>query len=158
MLVLRTSDEQFGAFVGLDGLMFIKYLKTGARLFLFFSIVGLGVLLPVNMRGDAGQLDLDRYTLTNLSDGAPEMWLHFVAAWLFSFATFYALYNLYDEFVRLRQRYAVLPGPAQYSVLVENIPVDLCNDERVAQTFMNLYNRAVFSAQMIKDTASLVRL
>ena len=88
MAVLRSvSDKEFLASAGFDALVSVRVISYGIALFLPFTILGIGVLLPVNYTGgnlaqqegvshDSSNLTYVflRMTISNIENGSPLLW------------------------------------------------------------------------------------
>lgn len=154
--VLTTSDETLMKQVGLDALMYLKFVKVGIKLFSSLSLIGLTILLPLNINGtnEAAQ-GLERLTMARIAQGEDTLWFHAGSVWVFTLIAFYLLHNTYDEYVKLRHQFLTFKLPAHYSVIVEEIPVNMRSPKNLLQYFYAMYAEKVHSVHLSYDLTNL---
>jgi len=112
------SDKEFLASAGLDALVSVRVLAYGIALFVPFTILGIGVLLPVNytagyLEQDLPEADSDNLTLvflkmtiSNIENGSPLLWVHCVFLFMFVFWACYLLLVFYEEHIAMQHTIA----------------------------------------------------
>ena len=156
--VMATPDLSVNDAVGLDAYILVKFMRMCTGAILSVSVFGLAVVLPINMNGGNGLGQFEQYSIANVKDGSELLWGHAVVVWCVSGVFLYYLKKMYDEYGALRHKHLCLPGPKQYSVIVQDLPDNLTDDESIARYFLELYNRAVYSAHILKNTTMLDEL
>ncbi|PSC69350.1 ERD4-related membrane [Micractinium conductrix] len=128
--VFKVSDEELVRSAGLDALIGVRIISFGVMLFLPMTIGSLAVLLPVNFTSDfykqSAEQDhvMDEYTsvfmrmtISNISQGSPKLWIHFVFCYLNMGWACWLILEYYKEYIALRQTYLVrcttVPGDAR---------------------------------------------
>ncbi|GAB7346547.1 hypothetical protein MBLNU457_5225t2 [Dothideomycetes sp. NU457] len=137
--VLGTKEQQLVDTIGLDAALFIRFAKMCRNIFTILTIIGCGVLIPVNIiagRNNAsswGGLNfLNRLTPQYLY-GSQAFWAYVVLAYIFDFVICFFLWTNYRAVVRLRKAY-FLSSDFQNSLhartlLVTEVPKTLRSDE-----------------------------
>jgi len=99
--------------------------------------------------------DISNISMSNLVTGDPKMILSAVAAWLFTGLLGYFLRNEWIVYVQLRQKFLSQPSPAQYTIMLRDIPIDLRSDGQLLYHFRELFGNKVFRATVNADLSSL---
>lgn len=152
---------------GLDALVVIRLFKFGTNFFSVCSVVGLGVLVPINYYGPEKKFNthqcMDAYTISNIKRGSNWLWVHFVCLWFISLYGLYLLYKEYDKIMvtRIQQIQNLRHRPDQFTVLVRQIP--LCPEHKtracsVDHFFSKHYPRSYHSYQMLYDGEHIATL
>ncbi|XP_021858206.1 CSC1-like protein At3g54510 isoform X3 [Spinacia oleracea] len=161
---LRVPEDDILCNFGLDALIIIRLFKFGIRFFVFCSVVGLLILVPLNYFSESSQSNhshyMNSFTISNIRAGSNRLWVHFSCLWLISF---YGLYMLYKEYkVILVRRILWLQKlkdrPDQFTVLVREIP--LCPEHKsygcnVHHFFTRHYPQSFQSHQILYDGRDL---
>ncbi|KAJ3217944.1 Radial spoke head protein 3 [Dinochytrium kinnereticum] len=140
--------------VGLDGVIFLRFLHTSAYLFTALSILGLFILVPVNYFANPlsdQQTDLDEaaylkaLTVENVPNSSPFLKVHLLFTWVFSFVAFGSLIYYYRGYVDLKLhhtehvlRRTKLSKIELRSLIVFGIPRELRHEVDLAAYFENL--------------------
>ncbi|KAF2005619.1 DUF221-domain-containing protein [Amniculicola lignicola CBS 123094] len=127
--VFTVTDRELIRVAGVDGYLFLEYLKLLLRIFIPMALVIMPVLLPINHIGAVtGVSGLDSFAWPNV--GVPEkvnrLWAHLVLAVLVVIWVCYNFYLALRKFVRLRQTILTMPEhrirASATTILVESIP------------------------------------
>ncbi|KAK9453503.1 hypothetical protein V1511DRAFT_522718 [Dipodascopsis uninucleata] len=110
--VYQMSDDDLLDMIGLDAVVYLKFMKMCIMIFLCLSFLGLTVAIPINvtfaLRNDLAQSasSSDAFLLMTptLVTGTP-MIAHSVLAYAFDVIVCFFLYLTYRDILRLRQRY-----------------------------------------------------
>jgi len=96
--------------IGLDGVIFLRFLRMCRNIFLLLTLFGCGILIPVNLA--PGSNIYTQYgnvaTLMKFTPQyifGPRFWAYVACAWIFDVAVCGILYHNYRVITRLRQRY-----------------------------------------------------
>ncbi|CAG8503054.1 8989_t:CDS:2 [Gigaspora margarita] len=136
---LMTPDEELIARVGLDGYMFLRVIRAFMRLFVAFTVIGIGIILPLNHVGQSDQPGLESFTIGNIKDNE-RLYAHVIACYLFTAAILYMMYHEYYTYIRLRHECLTTPehrvSARATTILVLGVPSQLNNETDLK----NLYN------------------
>ncbi|KAH0541414.1 hypothetical protein FGG08_004104 [Glutinoglossum americanum] len=150
--IVKTREPFFVDKVGLDAAVFLRFTRMCRNLFLAMSIIGCGVMIPVNVRSsDSFGYKLSAFVLmTPQNVFGRAMWAHVVCAWVFDVLVVFFLWRNYKVVARLRRSYFESPEYQSSlharTLLVTDIPGASRTDDGIAQL-----------VESIKPTASLAR-
>ncbi|KAI0228279.1 phosphate metabolism protein 7 [Massospora cicadina] len=137
-ITLRTSDDTVLKVAGLDGYMFLKFLKAAFMLFFFFAIVNSAILLPINII-DAGVPVMGLDQLTMSGNNLDHKWAHLACMILITVTVISIIYKSVREYAELRQ---VCLAEHEHSssiqaraLLVASIPKHLNTKEALTELF-----------------------
>ncbi|KAI5068985.1 hypothetical protein GOP47_0015286 [Adiantum capillus-veneris] len=124
------SEEEILESSGLDAVVYLRVFLFCIRFFGICTIAGIGVLLPVNYFQGAvdittiGSDALDKFSISNVSDGSNRLWVHFSILYCISFLAYGLLYMEYVYITRKRIAFLKTRRPQldQFTVLVRAIP------------------------------------
>ncbi|KAJ5095420.1 hypothetical protein NUU61_004776 [Penicillium alfredii] len=108
--VIYTREPQLIDTVGLDAAIFLRFTKMCRNIFIFLSIIGCLVMIPVNItqsknRDSSSQFSAF-YTMTPLYVTNPTaIWSQVVCAWAFDFIIAFFLWRNYRAVRALRRQY-----------------------------------------------------
>ncbi|KAM5581331.1 hypothetical protein ABKV19_010516 [Rosa sericea] len=107
-------------------------------------------------------MSLDTFSISNVDDGSNWLWVHFCAAYVFSAAVCYLLYDEYSYISsrRIAHFYSSKPQPNQFTVLVRGIPVlsGSSGSETVDKFFTEYYSSTYLSHSVVRRTSKLQHL
>lgn len=169
------SESDILASAGLDAVVFLRIFKFCIRFFTICTLVGCGILAPLNYNDTyiadhpSGKAEengtLEKLTILNISQGSSRLWFHLAVLYFISFTAYVLLHSEYQEISMMRQAYlmAASPQPDQFSVLVRGIPQpDGVNEksysERVEKFFIEFHPLHYLSHQMIFHSKKLESL
>lgn len=126
----RLSDEDTLRCIGLDSYMFLRFLRLGMRVSLVGSILGIIVLIPIYVTGNATGPQTQEFssiTLAHVEQGSPRLWASAVCWTLF---ILFVLREIYTEWQAYKpKRYDFMANgnvdtanDYRYAVMVEHIP------------------------------------
>jgi hypothetical protein len=100
--------------IGLDAIIFLRFLRMCRTIFFFLGIIGCLVMIPVNITCNlknqwalAGSSSSARWFILmtpNYTWGSC-MWAHVLIAWIFDFIIMYFLWRNYGAVLKLRRNY-----------------------------------------------------
>lgn len=106
--VLRTKEDDLVDRIGLDATVFLRFAKMLRNIFIFLSIIGCTVMIPVNLVESSGEgtADFPKFTLmTPLYVPTTAIWSQVIMAWAFDAIVMYFLWRNYVGICALRRRY-----------------------------------------------------
>ncbi|XP_030469454.2 CSC1-like protein HYP1 isoform X1 [Syzygium oleosum] len=162
----QPTEEELLSLLGLDAVVFTRVFIFSLRVFSFATIVGIGILLPINYLGtqlsDDSELQnksLDSFSISNVNDGSNWLWIHFSAAYIFSGVVCYLLYYelsyISDKIIKCF--YSCKPLPHDFTVLVRGISTSLGHtvSEDVESFFTEYYPSTYLSHSVVRRTSKL---
>ena len=125
----QLNDEDILQLLGLDALMFLRYLRLCLKFGVVILPYGLIVALPVNYFGGISKEDsstdgLDRFTMGNVQELSGKLWVHFFGVWLYTLMLLFLLYREYLAYQGFRQT-SLSNGskyPHRYLVMLCDLP------------------------------------
>eukprot|EP00026_Physarum_polycephalum_P002756 Phypoly_transcript_02764.p1 GENE.Phypoly_transcript_02764~~Phypoly_transcript_02764.p1 ORF type:complete len:717 (+),score=93.20 Phypoly_transcript_02764:210-2360(+) len=145
---VRFDDRDMFHMRGLDSLMYVKFVKYMAILFLLFAPIGLAVLIPLDATGDFNKTGLPSITMANLSKHSGRIWVHALYAVFCTFLTYYFLYRLYEMYARWRVQYLKMEVARNYTVMYKGIPRELLSQYSPMEIFQRYFPGEVVDAQV----------
>ncbi|XP_028803689.1 CSC1-like protein At1g69450 isoform X2 [Neltuma alba] len=149
----------------------MRLITFSLKIFSFAGFIGILVLLPVNVSGDAlvgfdftnvTSSSLDIFTISNVKNGSNWLWIHFSAVY---FVTVFICFMLYKEYKYISARrisyfYSSPPQPHQFTILVRSIPTSSsCSvSESVESFFKELYPATYLSHVVVRRTSKIQSL
>ncbi|CAG8582060.1 6249_t:CDS:2, partial [Cetraspora pellucida] len=135
---LMASDEELILRAGLDGYMFLRVIRFFMILFASFSILGIGLILPLNYINQYGYPGLESFTIVNVKDRG-RLYVHVITCYIFTAAILYTMYREYYLYVRLRHESLTTPehriSARATTILIVGIPEQLNNEEDLTNLF-----------------------
>lgn len=130
MKAWRLKEEEILESSGLDAVVFVRIFLFCIKFFGICTIAGICILLPVNyLQGDVdiatiGNDALDKFSISNVSDGSDRLWVHFSILYCVSFLAYGLLYTEYHIITTKRIAFLQTRRPQldQFTVLVRAIP------------------------------------
>ena len=145
---------------GLDGYLFLRYLKTLLRIFILLAALVLPVLLPLNFTADGAtrQADgLDRFSWTNVAPSRASLfWVHLMLSVLAVIWIWRVFWYEMHTLTRLRHR-KMMGLKNGTAILVTDIPAEYDSVEKLKETYRD-YLGGVKSVWLKHDYAQLGRM
>lgn len=128
--------------IGLDAVVFIRFVRMCRNLFFFLGLVGCGALIPINVIGTMraqpdGQMPKDKVSMLTMAGilDLNWLWAHVGATWLFSLVFFFALHHGYRTFLGFRKRYfesdIYQDEVASRTIMLAGLPSSLQTDDKL---------------------------
>ena len=163
---VSVSDEDTLRIVGLDGYLFLRFLRLCATFCIVAGVAGALVLWPVyfTSRGHIpGIAGINLYTMGNIEQGGDRLWASVIFCWLFNLYFLGLLNDEYRVFVRLRQSHMYegdedTPIQKNYTVQVENIPFYFRSPSRLKKLFEDLFPGEIYSTYVARNVMQLETL
>ncbi|KAL9112173.1 MAG: hypothetical protein Q9227_003550 [Pyrenula ochraceoflavens] len=136
--IQQTKEDILAEKVGLDATVFLRFMRMLRNMFLILSIVGCGVMIPVNVLGRNKKISSGLNTfavMTPLYLFGNLLWSHVICAWAFDLIVVYFLWYNYRKVRRLRRNYFQSPEYQKSlharTVMVTDVPTNLRTDEGI---------------------------
>lgn len=160
--VLSFSDEEILESIGLDGLVFLRFLRLCIKMTGIAALCGIVFLIPVYSTGPGveGVVGINLYTMGNIQQKGRRLWVPVFFTYVFSLTLLYLLHKEYALFARMRQKFLMhgdigVPPQRNYSVVVENVPMEYRSSEKLMEMFESLFPGEVASASMTVQMKAL---
>ncbi|KAF9159095.1 hypothetical protein DFQ26_006920 [Actinomortierella ambigua] len=158
---LRLSDEFYINNVGLDAVMFLRFLKMCLQFCLFNAIVVGTILLPIHYYGGGGQSEVLRLSVANIENDSNILWTHVFMAYVVTGSWMFLLFKNYWQWMDLRREYTLYrihQGEiAERSVFVSRLPSSLRTDVALKEYFESLKMGPVESATVVQHCGRLAQ-
>jgi hypothetical protein len=122
-------------------------------------------LLPIHIFSPIPdpQDGLLRLTMANIENGSSLLWFHVVGIYVYSFVTYYAMFNLYRKYAAWRIHVMQRTMASNYTVLVRNLPRrtpkgGLFGDHHLRHIFEFLYPGEIVSARVVRHMPKTAKL
>jgi len=148
--LIKIREEELFEKIGLDAIMFLKFLKFCFRISLITSILGIVVLFPINFYAKNSiellktvPFDLSWLTLSVGFKNFELIWVHVILSWLFSFLYFYYIKQFYEDYLNYKKKFFSSPDYQNSinsrTLIAFNLPKTLRDDDQL-NNFINLMN------------------
>lgn len=136
--IWKTKEDVIVEKAGLDAAIFLRFTRMLRNMFIVLSVIGCGILIPVNVLGRNKSIS---HNLSGLTIITPQslfgnlLWSQVVAAYAFNIIVAYFLWHNYRKVRRLRRNYF---SSSEYqrslharTLMVTDVPSNLRSDEGV---------------------------
>lgn len=160
--VFNVSWKQVRELCGLDAYFYLRYIRMGLKVTSVSALWSSLILFPVYASGQNGASGWYFFSMANVSQGSPIIWVSVVFLYLFSGFVLFVIKQEYKHFVELRLDFLGKGDSTDpqhhYSVMVENIPKELKSDSALYSYFDKLFPGKVHSANIILRVPELEAL
>ncbi|CAJ0626983.1 5568_t:CDS:10 [Entrophospora sp. SA101] len=161
----RLDDKFYLTNVGLDALMYIRFLRMAFQFLLFNSLLVGPILLPINYTASASSTEernnVDIFSVKNIKFDLNRLWAHMICTYIVSISWMYLLYKNYYSYMKLHKEYLlkkVDSGDISVrTVMISRIPEELRSEEELQKYVNRLCIGTVESARMVRHTGKLDR-
>ncbi|KAK0115317.1 hypothetical protein ONS96_013776 [Cadophora gregata f. sp. sojae] len=163
--ILKTKEQDLIGLIGLDAVVFLRILLMCRNIFLVMTVIGCGILIPVNLA--KGQAFKDSTTLarvTPVNTFGNANWGMTICAWIFNIIMAGFLWWNYRAVLRLRRQYYDSPeyraSLHARTLMINDIPKDFRSDEGIGRLIDQVVPTSSFSrtaiARNVKDLPDLI--
>ncbi len=152
-IVWQVSDDDIIQIAGMDGYVYLRYLKTCFRITLVCAVFGIGVLCPIYATSDLNSDDdavegITLFSMANIPQKSQKLWAPLIFVYLFTAIFLFLMHKEYENFARARMVYfkggdSKFPIQLAYSVQVENIPLEYRTSPRLRELFDSIFDNEV---------------
>lgn len=158
----QVSEEEVLNKIGLDAAMFLRFIRTSFFICGILSLFGLIFVMPVF--GTADGRDVDRsiaglkiVTVSNVLPSSSRFWVVVVAEFFTAAVVMYFLSQDYKHYADLRRKYRSTETPANYSIVVYDIPAESRNEQAVRERFDQLVPGRIATVHIIKNPSNAIK-
>ncbi|KAF9934010.1 hypothetical protein FBU30_003728 [Linnemannia zychae] len=150
--VWSCPDEVLVQKIGLDAVVFIRFVRMCRQIFIALAVLGCGALIPINVistirsykedKNNQDSAPADKIALLTISgiQNYDWLWAHVAAMWVFSTIFGLAILHGYRSFLKLRIQYfeseEYQENMASRTLMLAGLPDNLQDDTKLA-TFMS---------------------
>ena len=125
---LMAKDDDIFNHLGLDALVYIRFLRLLIKASIFTLPYGMFILIPLNVHGGMNLKEgLDEISLSNVRPESAKLWAHLIAIWVYSMSFLYIINEEWKVYVLYRQIYLTKGLSKQHVLLVQDIPKEVRN-------------------------------
>ncbi|KAB8291210.1 hypothetical protein EYC80_009897 [Monilinia laxa] len=163
--VLKTTESELVSLIGLDATVFLRVLRMCRNIFLCITVVGCGILIPINMaKGQFGSTTDFVSRVTPVNVWGSSNWGMTICAWLFDLIVVFFLWWNYRAVLNLRRTYF---ESADYqsslharTLMINDIPKTLRTDEGIGRVIDVVAPESSFArtvvARNVKELPELI--
>eukprot|EP01117_Protostelium_nocturnum_P008703 TRINITY_DN3119_c0_g1_i1.p1 TRINITY_DN3119_c0_g1~~TRINITY_DN3119_c0_g1_i1.p1 ORF type:complete len:1053 (+),score=313.25 TRINITY_DN3119_c0_g1_i1:280-3438(+) len=153
---------------GFDTIIYLRFLKTCIIYFFILSIWGLVAILPINYSGskkdlptgDPGRtLGNAQFSMSNLVQNSPKMYMHLFSIGLFSCLAYYFMYRMYQTGIELNKLEHTKNHLRSRTIMISELSSKSCkNNQSLEMAFSQMYRKQVLMAQTVPRNTKLREL
>ncbi|KAF9914146.1 hypothetical protein BX616_008877 [Lobosporangium transversale] len=156
---VKLKEEFYINNVGLDAVMYLRFLRMCFHFCVFNGIVAGGILLPIHYFAGGTLTEVARMSITNVPRDTNLFWAHVFLTYVISLSWMFLLFKNYWQWMDLRREYTlqrIRHGEiAERSIFISRLPSNLRSDAALKQYFESLKMGPVESATVVKDCGRL---
>ena len=168
--VFSITDDEVLKMVGLDAYMFLRVQLLCFKSTLFFTIMGLIILVPIYATSSGGVEYWGKYTIANIPISTKDyhstsgrLWTCTIMMYVYSFFVCRLLYYEYKVYFEKRIHFMIngdpeLPKQSNYTIMLENVPLSLRSVPKLKQLFEKLFPGQVYCIEIALDLGQLENL
>lgn len=142
--VWRCPDDELVDKIGLDAVVFIRFIRQCRQIFILMGIIGCCILIPINVvttirAQPDGKMPTDKISMLTIAEitDLKFLWAHVAGIWTFSAIMIFAVFHAYRSFLRYRIRYfesaAYQENMASRTLMLAGLPTSLQSDDKLAK-------------------------
>ena len=150
---------------GLDAYFFLRFIRMMVRITFVSTFWAAVILVPVFATGPNGAKGWYHMSMSNINAESWRMWVPVIFMYFFSAFIFFVMKQEYFHFMELRMDFLGRDRKGRnvdpqhhYSLLVENVPLELRSDRALFDYFDNLFPGKVHSTSVIMKLPELEAL
>ncbi|KAF9287092.1 hypothetical protein BGZ68_002245, partial [Mortierella alpina] len=159
MPTVRMPEEFYINNVGLDAVMFLRFLRMCLQFCIFNGIVVGCILLPIHYHAGGTLTEVPRMSIMNVPNESHLLWAHVFLTYLITVSWMFLLFKNYWQWMDLRREYTlqrIRQGEiAERSVFISRLPSNLRSDASLRQYFESLKMGPVESATVVQHCGRL---
>ncbi|KAI7819350.1 hypothetical protein BC939DRAFT_267215 [Gamsiella multidivaricata] len=156
---IRISEEFYINNVGLDAVMYLRFLKMCLQFCIFNGFVVGIILLPIHYTAGGKQTEVPRLSISNVPTNSNLLWAHVFLTYLITISWMFLLFKNYWQWMDLRREYTlqrIRQGEiAERSIFISRLPSNLRSDAALRQYFESLKMGPVESATVVQHCGRL---
>lgn len=158
---IRIPEEFYINNIGLDAVMFLRFLKMCLQFAIFNGIIVGIILLPIHYTASDTEKEVTRFAIINVPEDSNVLWAHVFLTYLVSISWMFLLFKNYWQWMDLRREYTlqrIRQGEiAERSIFISRLPSNLRSDAALKQYFESLKMGPVESATVVQHCGRLAQ-
>ncbi|CAG8838540.1 35517_t:CDS:1, partial [Racocetra persica] len=155
-------DEFYLTRVGLDALMYIRFLRMSFQFLLFNAIIVGLILMPINYLAGGSGDGVEIFSINNIPVSKLQpLWAHMICTYLVSISWMYLSYKNYYDYMILHRDHLLKKvnndSITARTVMVSRLPHNLRSEEKLQEFVDGLGLGPVESARIVRHTGKLDR-
>ncbi|KAF0442744.1 DUF221-domain-containing protein [Gigaspora margarita] len=169
--VISVSESQLIEKIGLDAVMYLKFISLCRNLFLWLFFLGICIIVPLNIYGTLQDSDghfphsdnpLQFLSLSYLSS-EKWFWIHVIFTWIFSSLIYWLVYKQYKDYAELKIGYfeseEFQTSLHSRTLLITNIPNSMRSDKGLLELMESFHVKYPISeAHIVREVGKLPKL
>ncbi|KAF9388213.1 hypothetical protein CPB97_001441 [Podila verticillata] len=156
---IKIPEEFYISNVGLDAVMFLRFLKMCLQFCVFNAVVVGTILLPIHYTASEVYSEVPRMSILNVPNDSNVLWAHVFLTYLVTVTWMFLLFKNYWQWMDLRREYTlqrIRQGEiAERSIFVSRLPSNLRSDAALKQYFESLKMGPVDTATVVQHCGRL---
>ncbi|KAI1315340.1 hypothetical protein EDD11_000948 [Mortierella claussenii] len=159
MPTIRLTEEFYINNVGLDAVMYLRFLWMCFQFCIFNGIIAGAILLPIHYNAGGTLTEVPRLSIANVPRGSNLFWAHVFLTYLITLSWMFLLFKNYWQWMDLRREYTlqrIRQGEiAERSIFISRLPSNLRSDAALRQYFESLKMGPVENATVVQHCGRL---
>ncbi|CAG8646359.1 22709_t:CDS:2, partial [Gigaspora margarita] len=156
------DDNFYLKSVGLDALMYIRFLRMSFQFVLFNAFVVGIILAPTNYFAGGTSDGVEALSINNIPQNKTKtLWAHMICTYIVSFSWMYLLYKNYYDYMILHRDHLLkkveTDSITARTVMVSRLPHDLRSEEKLQEYVVGLGLGPVETTKIVRHTGKLDR-
>ncbi|KAG0026496.1 hypothetical protein BGZ81_006315 [Podila clonocystis] len=156
---IKIPEDFYITNVGLDAVMFLRFLKMCLQFCVFNAVVVGTILLPIHYTAGTEYSEVPRMSILNVSSDSNVLWAHVFLTYLVTVSWMFLLFKNYWQWMDLRREYTlqrIRQGEiAERSIFISRLPSNLRSDAALKQYFESLKMGPVDTATVVQHCGRL---
>lgn len=156
---IGTREDEVVRRISVDSTMILRFVKSQMYTFAILTFFTCAILWPIYATGKNKNLPsndpkyvqgLQILSLSNIAIGSAKLWGTLVVEYIITFIVLLFLYQDYSKYAIYRRSYRASENPANYSVVVFDIPDESNNEQSVRDHFDSIVPNQVYQVVMAR--------
>ncbi|KAG0038482.1 hypothetical protein BGZ82_000101 [Podila clonocystis] len=156
---IKIPEDFYITNVGLDAVMFLRFLKMCLQFCVFNAVVVGTILLPIHYTAGTEYSEVPRMSILNVASDSNVLWAHVFLTYLVTVSWMFLLFKNYWQWMDLRREYTlqrIRQGEiAERSIFISRLPSNLRSDAALKQYFESLKMGPVDAATVVQHCGRL---
>lgn len=163
------SEDEIITKLGLDAAMFLRYLKSSFMMLSVLALVSCLIIMPSYGTGSVKNdnatapdedkiLGLLTISLANVPPGDSRLWAALIMEIVVAVVVTFFMARDFRKFAQLRRKYVISENPANYALIVYDIPQDQLTEQGIRDRFDLMVPGQVAEVILVRESAASKKL